>query len=114
MRPLITTGPPADGGYPVDSDLHQMSDDGGPVGPDPARWGDPEWRDNLGENDTFADEVPGKLPAAVGLRTTAVLSRAVEGRIKAEIAWAEAIRRTSERSGRIAGGISWGACTPAE
>lgn len=56
--------PPADGGYPVDSDLHQMSDDGCPLGPDPARWADIEWRDdpaegaagghdNLGELDTF-------------------------------------------------------------
>jgi hypothetical protein len=40
-----------------------MSDDGGPVGPDPARWSDPEWRDNLGELDTFADEVRMGLPA---------------------------------------------------
>lgn len=45
MRHPTTTGPPADGGYPADSDLHQMSDDGGPVGPDPARWVDPDWRD---------------------------------------------------------------------
>jgi hypothetical protein len=41
------------GGYPVDSDLHQMSDDGRPNSPDPARWADPDWRDNLGEWDTF-------------------------------------------------------------
>lgn len=37
---------PADGGYPTDADLHRMSDDGGPVGPDPARWVDPVWRDD--------------------------------------------------------------------
>lgn len=43
MAPLTTRGPPADGGYPVDSDLYQMSDDGGPVGPD--RWADPAWQD---------------------------------------------------------------------
>src|SRR4051794_29847808 len=56
-------GPTADGGYPVDSDLHQMSDDGGPVGPDPARWADPDWRDNLGERDTFdGDPRPGGPP----------------------------------------------------
>jgi hypothetical protein len=59
-----TAAPPADGGYPADSDLHQMTDDGCPLGPDPARWADPEWRDdpaegsaggqdNLGELDTF-------------------------------------------------------------
>jgi len=50
--------PPAgepDGGYPADSDLHQMSDDGCPNSPDPARWADPDWRDNLGEWDTFDD-----------------------------------------------------------
>jgi DNA-binding CsgD family transcriptional regulator len=37
--------PPPDGGFPGDSDLHRMSDDGGPVGPDPARWVDPVWGD---------------------------------------------------------------------
>lgn len=30
---------------PADQDLRQMSDDGGPAGPDPARWADPAWRD---------------------------------------------------------------------
>ena len=50
MGPHITRGPPADGGYPADNDLHQMSDDGGPVGPDPARWYDPEWRDDAEED----------------------------------------------------------------
>jgi hypothetical protein len=60
--------PPTDGGYPVDSDLHQMSDDGCPHGPNPARWADPDWRDdpaekaasghdNLGEMDTFDGEL---------------------------------------------------------
>src|SRR5438477_688737 len=56
MPRLMTPDPPADGGYPFDSDLHQMTDDGGPLAPDPARWADPDWRDNLGERDTFADE----------------------------------------------------------
>lgn len=46
MGPYVTRGPPADGGYPTDRELHQMSDDGGPVGPDPARWSDPAWRDD--------------------------------------------------------------------
>jgi hypothetical protein len=63
MPHLMTTGPPADGGYPIDSDLHQMTNDGGPPAPDPARWADPDWRDNLGERDTFTDEVPpGPMP----------------------------------------------------
>lgn len=53
-------GQPADGGYPADRQLHQMSDDGGPVGPDPARWGDPVWRDNFGDMDTF-DEPAGAV-----------------------------------------------------
>lgn len=64
MRSFTTRGPPADGGYPLDSDLHQMSNDGGPVGPDPARWADPDWRDNLGEWDTFEDEVRMGFPDA--------------------------------------------------
>jgi hypothetical protein len=50
MRHFTSRDPPNDGGYPADSDLHQMSDDGGPVGPDPARWADPVWRDNPGES----------------------------------------------------------------
>lgn len=49
MGPYITRGPPADGGYPADRDLHHMSDDGGPVGPDPARWSDLKWRDDADE-----------------------------------------------------------------
>ena len=62
MRRLMTRDPPADGGYPLDSDLHQMTDDGGPHGPDPARWADPDWRDNLGERRTFDGEVrPGSM-----------------------------------------------------
>jgi hypothetical protein len=43
----------ADGGYPFDSDLHNMTDDGCPLIPDPSRWTDPDWKDNLGEMDTF-------------------------------------------------------------
>jgi hypothetical protein len=65
MTRLMTPKPPGDGGYPFDSDLHQMSDDGGPVGPDPARWADPVWRDSFGELDTFADDEPsGAAPAS--------------------------------------------------
>jgi len=65
MRHTLTTsrGPPGtmagDGGYPVDSDLHQMSDEGCPHSPDPARWADPDWRDNLGEWD--APDPPGEV-----------------------------------------------------
>jgi hypothetical protein len=51
-----------DGGYPRDGDLHQMRDDGGPVGPDPARGSDAGWRDNLGELDTFDDSPPAPAP----------------------------------------------------
>ena len=58
MPRLTTPDPPADGGYPLDSDLHQMSDDGGPVGPDPARWADDDWRDDLGDRDASADWTP--------------------------------------------------------
>ena len=58
MLPTQTRPPPADGGYPVDADLHQMSDDGGPVGPAPARWSDPEWRDDADEDgDVLAHRV---------------------------------------------------------
>jgi hypothetical protein len=32
-----------------------MADDGCPLIPDPTRWVDPIWRDNLGELDTFDD-----------------------------------------------------------
>src|SRR6476620_5888609 len=46
---LMTRDPPADGGYPLDSDLHQMTDDGGPPAPDPARWADPDWRDAVAD-----------------------------------------------------------------
>jgi hypothetical protein len=53
MRHFVTRYPPADGGYPIDSDLHHMTDDGCPHNPEPARWADPDWRDNLGEWDTF-------------------------------------------------------------
>ena len=53
MRQLITHDRTADGGYPLDSELHQMTDDGCPLIPDPARWADADWRDNLGESDTF-------------------------------------------------------------
>jgi len=63
MTRLLTQNPPADGGYPLDSDLHQMTDDGGPLVPDPARWADPDWRDDPGGRDTFADEVrPEPMP----------------------------------------------------
>ena len=64
MSRLTTRDPPADGGYPLDSDLHQMTDDGGPLTPDPARWADPEWRDNLGEWDTFDDVRPQPTPTS--------------------------------------------------
>lgn len=56
-RPL----PPrtTDGGYPIDSDLHQMTDDGGPLSPDPARWADPLWSDDPNACDTHLVEGAG-------------------------------------------------------
>lgn len=63
MARLTIPGPPADGGYPLDRDLHQMSDDSGPVASDPARGSDPDWRDNLGEMDTFDDPARLRVPA---------------------------------------------------
>jgi hypothetical protein len=63
MRPFTTRGPPADG-YSLDRDLHMMTDDGGPHAPDPARWADTDWRDTLGEGDTFADEARTGFPDA--------------------------------------------------
>ena len=53
MRLLLIHDRAADGGYPVDSDLHQMTDDGCPLVPDPARWADAAWRDQPGELGTF-------------------------------------------------------------
>ena len=52
MRRFMTRDPTADGGYPLDSDLDQMTDDGCPLVPDPAGGPTPT-RDNLGESDTF-------------------------------------------------------------
>ena len=37
--------------------------------PDPASWADPDWRDNLGEYDTFGDDRPGPDPAEAGAVT---------------------------------------------
>jgi len=59
----------ADGGYPIDSDLHNMTDDGCPLFPDPARWDDADWRDNLGELDTFDGPTVGpNVPAELALQ----------------------------------------------
>jgi hypothetical protein len=57
MLEVINKGPPADGGYPVGSDLHQMSDDGCPLSPDPARQSDPEWCDDPTEGEVSAAEM---------------------------------------------------------
>ena len=54
-----TSDPPTDGGYPADTDLHQMTDDGGLHTPDPARWADPAWRDAI------AGQRPGRVTLAV-------------------------------------------------
>lgn len=62
MRRFIAPGPPIDDGYPLDSDLDQMADDGCPLVPEPVRWAEADWRDNLGEYDTFADNVGLELP----------------------------------------------------
>src|SRR5687768_5664928 len=61
---VAAPGPLANGRGPVESDLNQMTDDGCPLVSDPAPWTDPDWRDNLGEWDTFADEVRMGFPAA--------------------------------------------------
>ena len=55
MPRLMTQDPPADGGYPLDSDLHQMTDDGSPLVTDP--WAGDDWRGDPGGWDTFADKV---------------------------------------------------------
>jgi hypothetical protein len=66
MRLLTPRDPPRDNGYPLDGDLQQMTDDGCPIVA--VRSADPNWRDNLGEYDTFADDVGLDLPtdSAVG------------------------------------------------
>jgi hypothetical protein len=71
MPCLVTTGPAADGGYPLDSDLHNMTDDGCPLTTDPARWTDDNRRDNFGELDA-ADGPPGRqaTPAHTDPRPT--------------------------------------------
>ncbi len=61
---VAVPGAPAEGRSPFDEELHQMSDDGCPLVPDPAPRSDPDWRDNLGEWDTFADEVRMGFPTA--------------------------------------------------
>ena len=83
MRRSTTRDPTADGGYPLDSDLEQMTDDGCPLAPDPARWADADWRDNLGESDTFDAPPEGPAtppPAGVppGVRVARSLPRAPE------------------------------------
>jgi hypothetical protein len=59
MRQLMIQDRKSDGGYPLDSDLHNMTDDGCPLVPDPARWADADWRDNLGELDTSSGPLEG-------------------------------------------------------
>ena len=51
MRRSTTLNPPTDG-----DDPHRMTDECPPV-LDSARWDDLDWRDKLGEWDTFEDEV---------------------------------------------------------
>jgi hypothetical protein len=60
MQYVMTQDPMADNGYPIDSDLNTMTDDGCPLFPDPARRADADSRDNLGELDSF-DVPPGEL-----------------------------------------------------
>src|SRR5688572_20873997 len=66
----------ADDRGPVGGDLNRRADDGCPVGSDPAPRTDPDWRDNLGEWDTFDDEVGMGFPAA---SRPAVRTRRVPG-----------------------------------
>ena len=69
MPRLVTTCQAADGGYPPDNDLHNMTDDGCPLTPDPARWADDDWNDNLGESDTSGGPPGGQAtPAHPGPR----------------------------------------------
>jgi hypothetical protein len=58
--PPTAPPPAADGWCPPDRDLHRMTADGSP---DPAGWDDPDWRDNLGERDTFDDQPAARVPA---------------------------------------------------
>jgi hypothetical protein len=63
MRHLMTPDPTLDGGHLVDSDLHQMTDDGCPL--TTAQSADQDGRDNLGELDTFegaSADFPAALP----------------------------------------------------
>ena len=54
---VAASDPPAGVRHAVDEDLRQMTDDGCPPDSDAAPRTDPDWRDNLGEWDTFDDEV---------------------------------------------------------
>lgn len=94
-----TRAPPADGGYPADSDLHRMSDDGGPVGPDPARWADPGWQDRpagvtLASLDLDCSHVrlsvPGAAPVFLGPYHTPAVARDTLAALQAFLAAARA------------------------
>jgi hypothetical protein len=64
--------PPTDGaGHPQGRDLQQLSDDGAPGEPDHAGWSAPDWRDNLGDRDTFDDPPPSpaEAPLPAGRQT---------------------------------------------
>jgi hypothetical protein len=52
---IISDSPPAVGGNVYDADQDRMTDDGAPAR-EPVRPSDGDWRDNLGEYDTFVAE----------------------------------------------------------
>lgn len=92
--------PTPDGGHPVDSDLHQMTDDGCPLAP--ARPADQDWRDNLGELDTF-DGAPSNFPAALPPVPPRLANTRWE-RLRAEIELRGRWRAFCERLVRRSGG----------
>ena len=58
MRQLMIQDGTIDGGYPLDSDLHSMADDGCPLTPDPMRWSDRDYRDSAEESSPDPAWVP--------------------------------------------------------
>ena len=68
MRQLMIKDGTADGSYPLDSDLHNMTDDGCPLTPDPMRWSDWDYRDSAEECPTDPAWVPLRGAARLNFR----------------------------------------------